>query len=143
MQDTWLSNKADEIQQYADKHDMKSFYNALKEVFGPTPSGASPLLSADGTIQITHRVKILDRWAEYFQGVLNSPSVINDAAISRLPQILINTSLDDPPTLLETQTAITLLSYGKAPGSDSIPAEVYKAGGLSLVEKLHEIFLQM
>ena len=143
MQDTWLSNKADEIQQYADKHDMKSFYNALKEVYGPTPSGASPLLSADGTILITDRVKILERWAEHFQGVLNSPSVINDAAISRLPQIPINTSLDDPPTLLETQTAIKLLSCGKAPGSDSIPAEVYKAGGLSLVKKLHEIFLQM
>ena len=45
--------------------------------------------------------------------------------------------------MLETQTAITLLSYGKAPGSDSIPAEVYKAGGLSLVEKLYEIFLKM
>jgi predicted DNA-binding protein len=39
MQDTWLSNKADEIQQYADKHDA---LNALKEVYGPTPSGASP-----------------------------------------------------------------------------------------------------
>ena len=61
MQDTWLSNKADEIQQYADKHDMKSFYNALKEVYGPTPSGASPLLSADGKILITDRVKILER----------------------------------------------------------------------------------
>ena len=49
-----------------------------------------------------------------------------------------------PPSLLDTQTAIKLLSCGKAPGSDSIPAEVYKAGGLSLVEKLHEeIFLQM
>ena len=95
MQDTWLSIKADEIQQYADKHDMKSFYNALKEVYGPTPSGASPLLSADGTMLITDKVKILERWAEHFQDVLNSPSVINDAAISRLPQIPINTSLNN------------------------------------------------
>jgi hypothetical protein len=47
------------------------------------------------------------------------------------------------PTLLETQTAIKLLSCVKASGSDSIPAKVYKADGLSLVEKLHEIFLQM
>ena len=122
-----------------DKHDMKSFYNALKEVYGPTPSSASPFLSADGKILIIDRVKILERWAEHFQGVLNSPSVINDEAISRLPQLPINTSLDDPPTLLETQTDIKLLSCGKAPGSDSIPAEVYKTGGLSLDEKTRNL----
>ena len=46
-------------------------------------------------------------------------------------------------TLLETQKAIRLLSSGKAPGSDSIPAEVYKEGGSALTEKLHQLFLLM
>ena len=55
----------------------------------------------------------------------------------------INEALDDPPTLLETQKAICLLSSGKAPGSDSIPAEVYKEGGSALTEKLHQMFLLM
>ncbi|XP_069960323.1 RNA-directed DNA polymerase from mobile element jockey [Cherax quadricarinatus] len=32
------------------------------------------------------------------------------------------------------------LSSGKAPGSDAIPAEVYKEGGMALVEKLHQLF---
>ena len=32
---------------------------------------------------------------------------------------------------------------GKAPGSDSIPAEVYKEGGSALTEKLHQLFLLM
>ena len=32
MQDTWLSKKADEIQQYADQHDMKRFYYAVHQV---------------------------------------------------------------------------------------------------------------
>ena len=36
--------------------------------------------------------------------------------------------------------AITLLSSGKAPGSDSIPAEIYKAGGPPDAEKLTELF---
>ncbi|KAI0214111.1 Cilia- and flagella-associated protein 74 [Lamellibrachia satsuma] len=52
------------------------------------------------------------------------PSSINNEAINHLPQVPINEALDDPPTLLETQKAIRLLSSGKAPGSDSIPAEV-------------------
>ena len=55
----------------------------------------------------------------------------------------INEELDDPPTLLDTQKAIRLLSSGKAPGSDSIPAEVYKECGSALTEKLHQLFVLM
>ena len=42
MQDTWLRNKADVIQSYVDRHDLKNFYDALKEVHCPTSSGSSP-----------------------------------------------------------------------------------------------------
>ena len=35
---------------------------------------------------------------------------------------------------------IKLLSSGKAPGSDAIPAEIYKAGGPPVAEKLTELF---
>ncbi len=103
----------------------------------------SPLLSADGSTLITEKEKILERWAEHFHNVLNRPSSINDDAINRLPQVTINEALDDPPTLQETQKAIFQLSSGKAPGSDSIPAEVYKTGGTALTEKLHCLFLLM
>jgi hypothetical protein len=143
MQDSWLSSKADEIQSYADRHNMKQFYDALREVYGPTSSGSSPLLSADGNMLITDKEKILQRWAEHFNGVLNRPSSINVEAIDRLPQVPVNEALDDPPTLLETQTAIRLLSSGKAPGSDAIPAEVYKEGGAALTDKLHQLFQLM
>ena len=36
--------------------------------------------------------------------------------------------------------AIKLLSSGKAPGSDAIPAEICKAGGPPVAEKLTELF---
>ena len=81
MQDSWLSSKADEIQCFADRNDMKNFYSALKEIYGPTSSGSSPLLSADGTTLLTDKDKILERWAEHFNTVLNRPSSINDEAI--------------------------------------------------------------
>ena len=97
MQDTWLSEKADEIQGYADKHDSKRFYNALKAVYGPQTSGATPLLSADGATLLTEKSKILDRWADHFQTVLNRPASIKDQAIARLPQVEVNNSLHDPP----------------------------------------------
>ncbi len=85
MQDSWLSNKADEIQGYADRKDMKNFYACIKEIYGPTTSRSAPILSADGSNLITDKDRILERWAEHFDSVLNRPSTINDEAINRLP----------------------------------------------------------
>lgn len=140
IQDQWLSVKADEIQSYADRHDTKRFYDALKTVYGPTQSGSSPLLSSDGKTLLIDRSQILDRWAEHFDSVLNRPSSINEAAINRLPQVEINKELDLPPTTEEVTKAINQLSCGKAPGADAIPTEIYRSGGPVLTQKLTELF---
>ena len=47
MQNNWLSNKADEIQVYADRNDAKRFYSALKSMYGPQSSGSSPMSQMD------------------------------------------------------------------------------------------------
>ena len=80
MQDSWLRKKADEIQSFADRKNMKTFFDALKTVYGPQSSGTTPLLSADGTSLLTDEETILKRLAEHFDGVLNPPSFINDEA---------------------------------------------------------------
>ena len=140
MQNSWYSMKAEEIQSYADRNNTRRFYDALKAVYGPQTSGSSPLLSADGSTLLTDRDKILERWAEHFDTVLNRPSAINADAIARLPQVKTNASLDDLITELEVRKAIGALSTGKAPGSDAIPAEIYKTGGTCLIAKLTELF---
>ena len=119
---------------------MKKFHDALKTIYDPKSSGATSLLSADGSTLLTDKDAILKRWAEHFSSVLNRPSAVNDNAINRLPQIECNVLLDDFPTVTETRKAIQHLSSGKAPGTDAIPAEVYKAGGLPMTEKLTELF---
>ena len=136
MQDSWLSKKAAEIQSFADRNDMKKFFDALKKIYGPQSSGTTPLLCVDGTSLLTDKEAILKKWAEHFDFVLNQPSSINDEAINRLPQVECNPLLDELPTISETMKAIKLLSSGKAPGSDAIPAETYKAGGPPAAEKL-------
>ena len=40
-QDSWLSSKADEIQSFADRKDMKIFFDALKTVYGPRAQAPS------------------------------------------------------------------------------------------------------
>ena len=75
-----------------------------------------------------------------FDGVPNRPSSINDEAINKLPQVACNRLLDEFPTISETVKAIKLLSSCKAPGSDAIPTEIYKAGGPLVAEKQTELF---
>ena len=140
MQDSWLSKKSEVIQSFADRKDMKKFHDALKTIYGPKSSGATPLLSADGSTLLTDKDAILKRWAEHLNSVLNRPSSVNDNAINRLPQIECNVLLDEFPTVTETRKAIQHLYSGKAPGTDAIFAEVYKAGGLPMAEKLTELF---
>ena len=140
MQDSWLGKKADEIQSFADRKDMKKFFDALKSIYGPLSSRTTPLLSANGTYLLTDKVAILKRWAEHFDGVLNRPSSISGEAINRLPQVECNPLLDEFPTVSERVKAIKLLSSGKAPGSDTIPAAIYKAEGPTVAEKLTELF---
>ena len=103
MQDSWLSKKAEEIQSFADRKDMKKFHDALKTIYDPNSFGATPLLSADGSTLLTDKDAILKRWVEHFNSVLNRPSSVNDNAINRLPQIECNVLLDEFPTIIETR----------------------------------------
>nr|VZI33816.1 unnamed protein product [Spirometra erinaceieuropaei] len=142
MQDAWTARKAEEIQGYADRNEWKNFV-AIKAVYGPPTKDTAPLLSADGSTLLTEKTQILQRLAEHFRGVLNRPSAIFVAAIERMPQVEINTDLDLSQPLQETIRAVQQLSSGKAPGSDAIPAEVYKHGGPQLMDHLNALFQEM
>ena len=135
MQDSWLSKIAEEIQSFADRKDMKNFHDAVKTIYGPKSSDATPLFSADGSTLLTDKDAILKRWTEHSNSVLNLPSSVNDNAINRLSQMECNVLLDEFPTVTKTRKAIQHLSSGKARGTDAIPVEVYKASGLLMAEK--------
>ena len=139
MQDSWLRKKADEIQSFADRKDMKKFFDALKTVYSPQSSGTTPLLSAEGTSLLTDTEAILSVWwAENFDGVFNRPSSINVKLSTDYHRwnVICYLMSSQPSTV----KAIKLLSSGRAPGSDAIPAEIYKAGGPPVAEKLTELF---
>ena len=137
MQDSWLAAKADEIRKYADTHDSKRFYDALKAVYGPQSWSTSTLLNVDGTTLITEQV------GGHFSAVVNRPADINAEAIARLPQVETNTDLDRPLNEEEVKKEIKQLSTGKAPGADAIPAGVYKHAGDTLLQKMTDLFCRM
>ena len=84
---------------------LKELLLALKAVYGPQSSSTFPLLNVDGPALITDKPAILNRWAEHFSAVLNSPAYINAETIARLPQVETNTDLDRPPSEEEVKKA--------------------------------------
>ncbi|BHF57867.1 hypothetical protein SprV_0100081300 [Sparganum proliferum] len=128
MQESWTAHKVEEIQGYADRNEWKNFFSAIKAVYSP-PTKVSTYSAWLPTAILPSR------------GVLNRPSTISDAVIAR--QLQVETNLDLPPSNQETIRTVQQLSSGKAPGSDAIPAELYKHGVPQLMDHLTALFQEM
>ena len=142
MKNTWWKTVAADLQVAADRKDYSTFYQGLKAVYGPKLKACSTVKSEDGVL-ITEPEKVLERWSEHFNGVLNQDSEFDMSVLEDIPHWDVNQSLDDPPTLKEVQTSIKQLTSGKAPGADGIPPDIYKHGGKGVAEVLLKLFLQI
>jgi len=140
MKEQWWLNKAVELQQAADRRDMKAFYSGLRAVYGTRDSGSIPVRSLNGTTLITVRAGILNRWAEHFQSVLNQESKFDQSVLDEIPQWNTADALIDPIEPAEVEQAINQMSAGKSPGEDGQPVEQFKTGGVHLQQKLLTIF---
>ena len=83
--------------------------------------------------------RVVARWSEHFQKLLNVPGDIDHEALENIPQRITKTNLDKIPTMAKMARAIAGLKDGKAPGGDGIPAEVWKHGGDNLFSRLHQL----
>ncbi len=114
----------------------------MKKAFGPSTFKIAPLRSAIGD-GITDRGKQMERWAEHYQQLYSRENIVTDTVLKSITPFPEMKELDDLPTVDELSKAIDSLARGKAPGSDSIPPEVIKAGQKSvLLDRLHELLLQ-
>ena len=83
-----------------------------------------PVRIADGQTLIRDKYKILDRWTEHYNGLLNNHTPTNHLVLRDLPQLPIQEEMDHPPTLAEVSHAIKGLRPRKAPGPDMVPSEL-------------------
>ena len=126
---------------YADIRDTRSFYDALKAIYGPSYQTQAPLLSADRSTLLTDKESIMTRWAEHFAGLFSDQRTVSDPSIEKIPIAKTKHELDVPPTREEIKKAIAQLKPGKSPGSDGIPAEVYQHDGEVVLSGLEDLFV--
>jgi hypothetical protein len=82
---------------------------------------------------------ILNRWKEHFEELLNEGAEEYEENSSRKPYHS-NDGKDIPvPLLSEVKDAISSLKNNKVPGDDNLAAELFKAGGDALAQKLYEL----
>ena len=92
---------------------------------------------------LTDKSEILNRWKEYGQDLFckpqgddQLPTPPNDTPEPPIPP-------EPPPLLHEVEDAIRLLSNGKSPGLDNIPAELIKATGIFGKKAIHRLCVKI
>ena len=136
VENTWWQHKSENLQKYAEKRDMRRFYAATKEIFGPTRSSVGSLKNADGSL-ISDTQGILDLWKSHFESVLNNhPCTIIDLLRNTLFAIA-------QPSLQELNNAIKYMKTGKAPGPDNILLEFFLHAGQKLKKHLMQLLLKI
>ena len=137
MENEWWSEKARQIQSFADTNESQKFYEAIKTVYGPKHHTIQPVKSKDGNTLIKDQQGILSRWAEHLNELLNCTNPADPSIVDQLPQLPFIPDLDTLPSYNEVTEAVKGLKNNKAAGPDGIPAEIFKNGGHYLLHRLH------
>uniref|UniRef100_A0A8D9E428 Craniofacial development protein 2 n=1 Tax=Cacopsylla melanoneura TaxID=428564 RepID=A0A8D9E428_9HEMI len=146
-----LKKKILKIEELHSANESRKFYAAAKQMRKGFQPRIDMCKNKQGEL-LGEETKVLDRWAEHFEELLNNASV--DPPVTPTPPTNIHSPtrdrvddddgmLTDPPLLGEIEHAIKGLKNGRAPGEDCITAELIKYGGLALHEALHKLVVKI
>jgi hypothetical protein len=91
---------------------------------------------------ISDKEKIIERWKEHFNDLLNNQQSNNTNNASH-QEIYTAENLVPEPTIEEIDRAIDKLKNNKSGGEDSLTAELIKYGGPEIRNKLHLLISKM
>ncbi|CAH1244317.1 Hypp7258 [Branchiostoma lanceolatum] len=121
-----MERQAEEDEQASARNDIRTVYQITKKVADSTKASSGPIKANEGSL-LSREDDKLNRWAEYFEEVLNRLSPTS-AAVTSDPQqsLYINTGYF---TEEESRNAIEVLKNNKSPGmEDGITAEMLNGG---------------
>ena len=89
---------------------------------------------------LTDRDAVTKRWQEYCEELYFEPHGSDDSSAGTHSQTV---EREPPPLRSEIVRAIQSSNKGKAPGHDGILAELYKAGGDTMTDVIHQMYLDI
>ena len=135
---------------YKDR-DMRGLYKHLKRSVGLSgrQAGGQQFVTDENGVLLRNKEDILQRWAGFFGTLLNtkSPTLNPDIAekVTQRPATRATRRLGAAPDLEEVERATKGLQNWKAPGHDSLPAELLKIDDDEpvVLERLHAILVDV
>jgi len=124
----WLTNRADDMQQAADRGDYRTVYANIRLLTGRGRSAPpTTILDQNGLVIKSDELQT-QRWAEYFSSLYNRPNpTTTDTSLQGIMPAASSLVDESPPSLIEVKAAVHSLKQRKSPGTCDIPAEVIKA----------------
>ena len=132
----WINGVAKEAEDAASQGQMKGVYEATRKLCNKGPRKAGMVKSKEGKL-LTKVGEIKARWQEHFMEVLNRP--VPEVATEVEEAEVVNSSIDiGELTREEIRSALGDIKSGKAPGIDSITADLLRVDTDTTVNVLHE-----
>jgi len=136
----WLNNKIKYIEELNDKKNTRKFFKEAQ--FFNNQQSILPNCCKDkkGNI-LSEQQDILQRWKQYFCNLQN----LKDPQPEIDSENITYNNIEEvpPPTYHEVTQVIDKLKTHKAAGSDNISAELIKAGGKALKQRIHKLIENM
>ncbi|PNF23609.1 hypothetical protein B7P43_G04761 [Cryptotermes secundus] len=131
-----------ELEHLRSSNEIRAFYQTLNKSRKDFQPRTTLCRDKEGTI-LSSDEAILERWAQYFEELLNSNSSeqVEGMTIDRNQG---NFDAEEPaPTIKEVEEAIKKLKNNKAPGMDLITAELVKFAGPEYARHLHQLIVKI
>ena len=133
----FIKTLASEAEEAAEKRDFGTVYKITKQLCGNNTNHSMPVKDKQGKVITTEREQAA-RWVQHFEEVFNRPDPEEPADPPPSESYLdIDTS---PPGIAEVRLAIESMKNGKAPGIDSLQAELFKADISTTSRLLTDLF---
>lgn len=135
----FVKRKIEEIEENHAKNETRKFYKNLEiERKGYQPRSIV-FRNEEGKL-VAEEKEILKLWVEFYSKILTSQDKSEDD-----PEDLNRTEWEEveEPTLEEVKKVMDAMKNNKSPGSDDLQAELFKYGGITLTERIHELIVRV